>query len=77
MQRGRIKVERLVTRLFGTLGIVGIGVALGEILSSSKVSGWIIGLVVSGVTIVLAAILWSSRQFKYPGETTRAAKRSP
>jgi hypothetical protein len=29
---------------------------------SSKSQGWLIGLVVSVVSVVLAAILWSSRQ---------------
>lgn len=61
-ERRRFGVERLLTRLIATLGIVGIGVALGAILVSSKTQGWIVGLVVSLVTIVLSAILWSSRQ---------------
>jgi tetrahydromethanopterin S-methyltransferase subunit F len=37
-------------------------VALGAILSSNKVQGWIIGLVIAVVSIVLSAMLWSSRQ---------------
>jgi len=45
-----------------TAGIVGIGVALGAILSSSDVEGWIIGLVIALLSVVLAAVLWSSRQ---------------
>ena len=32
------------------------------ILAANTVQGWIIGLVVSGVSVVLSAILWSSRQ---------------
>ncbi len=54
--------ERLLTRLIATCGIVGIGVAIGAILASSKVQGWIIGLVVAGVSVILSAILWSSKQ---------------
>ncbi len=61
-ERRRFGLERLVVRLIATAGIVGIGVALGAILADNKVQGWIIGLVVAGVSVVLSAILWSSRQ---------------
>jgi hypothetical protein len=60
--RRRLGLERLLVRLIATCGIVGIGVALGAILASSKTQGWITGLVVALVTVVLSAILWSSRQ---------------
>src|SRR5437763_3670079 len=53
----RLGAERLLTRLIATCGIVGIGVALGAILVSSKVDGWITGLVVAVVSVVLSAIL--------------------
>ena len=49
-------------RLIATGGIVGLGVALGAVLVGQDVAGWIVGLVVSVVSIVLAALLWSSRQ---------------
>lgn len=61
-ERRRFGLERLLVRIIATAGIVGIGVALGAILASSNVQGWIIGLVVAGVSVVLSAILWSSRQ---------------
>ena len=61
-QRRTLGIERFFVRLVATGGIVGVGVALGAILSSSNVQGWIIGLVISIVTVVLSAILWSSRQ---------------
>lgn len=61
-ERRRSRVERLLVRLIATCGIVGIGVAIAAIMVSSKSAGWIVGLVVSVVTVVLAAILWSSRQ---------------
>jgi hypothetical protein len=61
-ERRRFGVERLLTRIIATCGIVGIGVLLGAILVSQKVAGWIDGLVIAGVTVLLAAILWSSRQ---------------
>jgi hypothetical protein len=53
----------MLIRVIGTSGIIAFGVALGAILASSKVQGWIIGLVVAGVTVILSAILWSSKQF--------------
>jgi hypothetical protein len=60
--RRRFGLERLLVRLVATTGIVGVGVALGAILVSQKVQGWIVGLVIAVVTVVLSAILWSSRQ---------------
>jgi protein-S-isoprenylcysteine O-methyltransferase Ste14 len=53
--------ERLLVRLIATCGIVGIGVAIAAIMVSSSDPGWIVGLVVSIVSVVLAAVLWSSR----------------
>jgi hypothetical protein len=61
-QRRRSRLERLLVRLIATCGIVGIGVAIAAIMVSSKSQGWVIGLAVSIVSVVLAAILWSSRQ---------------
>ncbi len=58
----RFGIERLLVRLIATCGIVGIGVLLGAILVSQKVEGWICGLVIAGVTVILSAVLWSSRQ---------------
>jgi hypothetical protein len=54
--------ERLVVRLIATCGVVGIGVAIAAIMVSSKSQGWLIGLVVSIVSVALSAVLWSSRQ---------------
>ncbi len=53
--------ERLLVRLIATCGIVGIGVAIAAIMQSSHSQGWLIGLVVAIVSVVLAAVLWSSR----------------
>jgi protein-S-isoprenylcysteine O-methyltransferase Ste14 len=53
--------ERLLVRLIATCGIVGIGVVISAIMVSSNDQGWIVGLVVSIVSVVLAAVLWSSR----------------
>jgi hypothetical protein len=61
-ERRRTGIERGAMRAIATSGIVGIGVALGAVLVGQDVAGWIVGLVVSTVSIVLAALLWSSRQ---------------
>jgi hypothetical protein len=61
-ERRRSGFERLVVRLIATCGIVGIGVAIAAIMVSSNSKGWLVGLVVSIVSVVLAAVLWSSRQ---------------
>ena len=61
-ERRRSGFERLIVRIIATCGIVGIGVAIGAIMVSSNSKGWVVGLVVSIVSVVLAAVLWSSRQ---------------
>jgi hypothetical protein len=57
----RLGVESLFMRLIATGGIVGIGTGLAAILGSQDVAAWIIGIVASGLSVILAAILWSSR----------------
>jgi uncharacterized membrane protein len=37
-------------------------VALGAILVGQDVAGWIVGLVIGLISVILAAMLWSSRQ---------------
>jgi hypothetical protein len=61
-ERRRTAVERVFMRLIATAGIVGVGTALGAILVAQDVTGWIVGLVVSALSVLLAALLWSSRQ---------------
>jgi hypothetical protein len=61
-ERRRTKAERGLMRLIATGGIVGIAVALGAILVGQNVAGWIVGLVIGLTTVVLAAVLWSSRE---------------
>jgi hypothetical protein len=61
-ERRRSTFERLFVRLIATAGVVGIGVVIGAIMADDNSQGWIIGLVISIVTVVLSAILWSSRQ---------------
>jgi protein-S-isoprenylcysteine O-methyltransferase Ste14 len=57
----RRRIESLFVRLIATSGIIGISVALAAILGTQSVQSWIIGLTVSAVSVVLAAVLWSSR----------------
>ncbi len=61
-ERRRTKVERGFMRLIATGGIVGVAVALGAILVGQDVAGWIVGLVIGLTSVILAAMLWSSRQ---------------
>jgi len=49
-------------RLIATGGIIGIDVILGAVLVGQDVAGWIVGLVIGVITVILAALLWSSRQ---------------
>jgi hypothetical protein len=61
-ERRRTKVERGFMRLVATGGIVAIAVLLGAVLVGQDVAGWIVGLVIGVTSVVLAALLWSSRQ---------------
>jgi hypothetical protein len=61
-KRRRTKLERGSMRLVATGGIIGIAVVLGAVLVGQDVAGWIVGLVVGLTSVVLAALLWSSRQ---------------
>jgi hypothetical protein len=58
----RPAAERLLMRIIATIGIVAIGVAIAAIMRSQNSQGWLIGLVVGIESVVLAAILWSSRR---------------
>jgi hypothetical protein len=61
-ERRRTRVERGAMRVVATGGIVGIAVLLGAVLVGQDVAGWIVGLVIGLTSVVLAALLWSSRQ---------------
>lgn len=61
-ERRRTGVERGAMRLVSTGGIIGIATVLGAVLVSQDVAGWIVGLAIGLVSVVLAALLWSSRQ---------------
>ena len=61
-RRKRLPLEAPLMRVVATAGIVGIGVAIAAIMTSQHSTAWLIGLVVSIVSLVLAAVLWSSRR---------------
>ena len=57
----RLGIESFAMRLIATAGVVGIGTAVGAILGTQDVDAWILALVVSALSVLLAAVLWSSR----------------
>jgi uncharacterized membrane protein len=61
-ERRRSGVERGAMRVVATGGIIGIAVVLGAVLVGQDVAGWIVGLVIGLTSVILAALLWSSRQ---------------
>ena len=61
-ERRRSRVERGTMRVVATGGIIGIAVVLGAVLVGQDVAGWIVGLAVGLTSVILAALLWSSRQ---------------
>ena len=48
-------------RLIATCGVVAIGVAIAAIMVSSGSQGWLVGLVVSIVSVVISGAIWSAR----------------
>jgi hypothetical protein len=61
-ERRRSRFERGAMRMVATGGIIGIAAVLGAVLVGQDVAGWIVGLVVGLASVILAALLWSSRQ---------------
>ena len=61
-RRRRLPGEAPLMRAVATAGIIGIGVAISAIMTSQHSDGWLIGLVVSVVSVVLALVLWSTRR---------------
>jgi hypothetical protein len=61
-ERRRSVVERGFVRIIATGGIIGIATVLGAVLVSQDVAGWIVGLATGLTSVILAALLWSSRQ---------------
>jgi hypothetical protein len=61
-RRKRLPLEAPLMRAVASAGIVGIAVAIAAVMTSQHSQGWLIGLVVSVVSLLLAAVLWSSRR---------------
>jgi hypothetical protein len=61
-ERRRSVVERGFVRVIATGGIIGVATIIGAVLVSQDVAGWIVGLAVGLTSVILAALLWSSRQ---------------
>jgi len=61
-RRGGTPLGAAFVRTIASGGVIGIGVALGAILTSQDVAGWIVGLVVAAVSVVLSTALWSLRR---------------
>jgi hypothetical protein len=61
-QPARRAAESVMVRLIATAGIIGIGTAVGAVLAANDVAGWITALVVSALSVILAAVLWRSRE---------------
>jgi hypothetical protein len=61
-RRQRLPLEAPLMRIVATAGIVAIGVVIAAIMGSQDSQAWLIGLVVSAVSLTLAALLWSSRR---------------
>ncbi len=58
----RTKLERGSMRILATGGIIGIATVLGAVLVAQDVAGGVVGLAVGLTSVILAAVLWSSRQ---------------
>ena len=61
-RRKRLPLEAPLMRVIATAGIVAIAVVVAAIMGSQHSQAWLIGLVASIVSLVLAAGLWSSRR---------------
>ena len=62
LQPERPAFESVVVRLIATAGVIGIGTAVGALMSANDVAGWVTSLVVATLSVVLAAVLWRSRR---------------
>jgi hypothetical protein len=51
------------SRIVATGGIIGIGTGAAAIMGSQDVAFWIVGIVVAGLSVLLAAIVWGQRTF--------------
>lgn len=59
---GRRGPESVLVRLIATAGVIGICTAVAAIMGASDSPYWLTGAIVSTLGVVLAAVLWRSRQ---------------
>jgi hypothetical protein len=59
--RGRA-LESAFIRSAMTLGIIGIGTAVAAVMGTQDIRPWVIGVVVSTLSVLLAAVLWTRRR---------------
>jgi hypothetical protein len=57
----RFAFEGLLLRLVATCGVIAIGIAIAAIMHSSGSQGWLIGLIVATVSVVMSGVIWSGR----------------
>lgn len=57
----RPRAESILVRVVATAGVVAIATAVGAIMGAQDVAAWTIALVVSLISVTLAAVLWRSR----------------
>jgi hypothetical protein len=56
-----VTFQSFLSRLVATGGIIGAGTGVAAIMGTQDVAAWIIGIVTAGLSVVLAAVVWSSR----------------
>jgi hypothetical protein len=62
-RRNRRRIlQTALHRVVATFGVIGIGAALGAILDSQDVDGWIIGFAVAVETVLLTVLVWIARE---------------
>jgi hypothetical protein len=58
----RLRAESVLVRVVATAGVIGIATAIGAVMVAVGAAGWVVALVVSTVSVALAALLWRSRR---------------
>ncbi|HEY3106687.1 MAG TPA: hypothetical protein VGJ49_07810 [Gaiellaceae bacterium] len=57
-----VTFQSAFSRIVATGGIIGAGTGVAAIMGSQDVAAWIIGIVVSGLSVLLAAVVWSANR---------------
>ncbi len=51
----------VLLRLIASCAVIGIGIGIAVLMRSQHAQGWLVGLVVAAVSVVLSGVLWSRR----------------